>query len=101
MSAPQKFRKKPVIIEAMLLTRSNVHEVARWCGGRVIEEAKSSDPSDVYIAVDIPTLEGVMRAETMDVSGRYPHGDAVIHGINGEFYPCKPDIFDKTYEEDR
>lgn len=38
----------------------------------------------------IPTLEGDMKANI---------GDYIIKGINGEFYPCKPDIFDKTYEE--
>ena len=38
----------------------------------------------------IPTLEGNMKANI---------GDYIIKGINGEFYPCKPDIFDKTYEE--
>lgn len=99
MSEPKKYRKKPVIIEAMILTRDNIHEVARWCGGRVVEKVKPGDPTDVYIGLDIPTLEGVMRAETFDSSGQgYEHGDYVIHGVKGEFYPCKPDIFEKTYE---
>ena len=89
MSEPKKYRKRPVVIEAMILTRDNVHEVARWCGGRVVEKVKPGDPTDVYIGLDIPTLEGVMRAETSDY---------VIRGVNGEFYPCKPDIFEKTYE---
>lgn len=90
MSTPKTFRKKPVEIQAMLLTRDNVHEVARWCGGRVIEESKASDPSDVYIGLDIPTLEGLMRAAV---------GHWIIRGVQGEFYPCKPDIFAATYEE--
>ncbi|WP_449281244.1 hypothetical protein [Leucobacter sp.] len=92
------YRKKPVLIEAMILTRENVDAVARWCGGRVIREEKASDPTDVYVALDIPTLEGTMRAQTVDPSGRYPHGDAVIRGVQGEFYPCKPDIFADTYD---
>lgn len=92
------FRKKPVTIQAVALTPKNVREVAAWCGGRVVEEGKPSDPSDVYLGLDIPTLEGVMRGETRDVSGRYPHGDWIIRGVQGEFYPCKPDIFDATYE---
>ena len=95
---PRKFVKRPVEIEAVALTRENVRDVAAWCGGRVIEEGKSSDPSDVYLGLDIPTLEGVMRGETMDSSGRYPHGDWIIKGVGGEFYPCKPDIFNKTYK---
>lgn len=95
---PRKFVKRPVEVEAVALTRDNVHDVAAWCGGRVIEKGKSSDPSDVYLGLDIPTLEGVMRGETMDSSGRYPHGDWIIKGVGGEFYPCKPDIFNQTYE---
>ena len=98
MNTPKQFRKKPVTIEAVALTRNNVHDVAAWCGGRVIEEGKASDPSDVYLALDIPTLEGVMRGETMDSSGRYPHGDWIIKGARGEFYPCAPGIFAATYE---
>lgn len=98
MNTPKQFRKKPVTIEAVALTRNNVHDVAAWCGGRVIEEGKASDPSDVYLALDIPTLEGVMRGETMDPSGRYPHGDWIIKGARGEFYPIEASIFRETYE---
>lgn len=92
MIAPKRFRKKPVTVEAILLTSSNVHEVARWCGGRVdgriCEEDEYQDYQDLRY-LSIPTLEGVMRAE---------FGDYVIRGVNGEFYPFKRDIFDKTYE---
>lgn len=89
---PDRYRKKPVVIEAMRVTPENVDEVAAWCGGRVHREAKSSDPTDVYTALDIPTLEGVMRAQT------YRGGDYIIRGVQGEFYPCKPDIFEASYE---
>lgn len=92
MSEPRKYRKKPVVIEAMRVTPQNVSEVAAWCGGRVVTEAKSSDPTDVYTGLDIPTLEGVMRAQT------YHGGDYVIRGVRGEFYPVKPDVFEQTYE---
>ena len=102
-TAPSKFRRKPVEIEAMHLTRENVGEVARWCGGRVVRQEKPGDPTDVYIGLDIPTLEGVTRAETFHHStyrsGAYQGGDYVIRGVRGEFYPCKPDIFRATYEE--
>lgn len=105
MSIPTRYRKKPVVIEAMQLTRENAHDVARWCGGRVIEEAKPGDPTDVYIAVDIPTLEGVMRAEAFHHSTwdgtQYTGGDYIIRGVQGEFYPCKPDIFTATYRNIR
>ena len=52
-------------------------------------EVKPSDPTDVAEWVAIPTLEGTMRAEI---------GDWIIRGVKGEFYPCKPDIFEATYE---
>lgn len=87
MSRIKKYRKKPVVIEAMRATPETVETVAAWCGGRVVY-----DPSDVYLALDIPTLEGIMRAET------HTGGDYVIRGVKGEFYPCKPDIFEATYE---
>lgn len=100
---PQTFRKKPVEIEAVQLTRDNADAVAAWCGGRVVREAKPSDPTDVYIALKIPTLEGTMTAETFHPStwdGRqYLGGDYIIKGVSGEFYPCKPDIFKATYDE--
>lgn len=102
MSGAQTYRKKPVEIEAMQVTRENVDTVAAWCGGRVYREEKASDPPDVYVALDIPTLEGVMRAETFHPSTwdgrRYAGGDFIIRGVKGEFYPCKPDIFAATYE---
>lgn len=56
----------------------------KWRKRPVVIEATVTD-----IAVDIPTLEGVMRASP---------GDYIITGVNGERYPCKPDIFLKTYE---
>jgi hypothetical protein len=73
-----KFRKRPVTIEARQLARENDEEIARWCGG--FRQAAG---------VSIPTLEGTMRADW---------GDWIIQGVQGEFYPCKPDIFDATYE---
>lgn len=94
-----RYRKKPVEIEAMPLTRENVDQVAQWCGGRVVHEESPRDRTDVYVALDIPTLEGTMRAQAVDLSGRHPHGDVVIRGVQGEFYPCKPDIFAATYDQ--
>ena len=75
------FRKKPVVIEARLLevNSPNQQEIINWCGGR-----KGLDGS-----VFIDTLEGRMCAVS---------GDWVIKGVKGEFYPCKPDIFEQTYE---
>lgn len=78
-----KYRKKPVVIEAMQLTHDTQHEVSAWSDGEVLNIGR--DP-----LLSISTLEGVRAAN---------HGDWIIKGVQGEFYPCKPDIFAATYEE--
>lgn len=88
MSTPKRYRKKPVVIEAIQLTDDirNHGRIAAWIesnGGSA--EIPFAEPS-LYIV----TLEGKMRADV---------GDYVIKGVQGEFYPCKPDIFEATYEE--
>lgn len=78
----KQYRKKPVVIDAFLLwpvTTNKQAEAIAWCNG-------SRGPDG---GVYINTLEGKMYAAT---------GDYIIKGVNGEFYPCKPDIFEKTYE---
>jgi hypothetical protein len=92
MSEPKQFRKKPVVIEAMgPLTAGNSAEIAEWCGGIESPEWGPTDRPGVYAgALSISTLEGPMRANL---------GDFIIRGVKGEFYPCKPDIFEATYEE--
>jgi hypothetical protein len=89
MNEPAIYRKKPVEIQAVLFDKSNGGPAAKWCGGRNRFEAKASDPTDVAEWIDIPTLEGVMRANL---------GDYIIRGVQGEFYPCKPNIFAATYD---
>lgn len=77
-----KFRKKPVVIEAF---RFGIDNWPEWFADKVTN-------NDVVTYSDhcqIVTLEGVMRGEV---------GDFIIQGVNGEIYPCKPDIFEKTYE---
>lgn len=78
---PKKFRKKPVVIEAKQYTRNGLEaeKVAEWCGGVQTD-----------YGCEIETLEGTMLAN---------YGDWIIKGIKGEFYPCKPDIFEQTYVE--
>ena len=93
MSAVKRYRKKPVVIEAMHFkagrSPGNGYEIAQWCGGRLNTDVKPSDHTDVRYSISIPTLEGVMTAS---------EGDYVIRGVAGEFYPCKPEIFEATYE---
>ena len=85
----QKFRKKPVVIEAIQLTAETLQECYNFVGakGNFPECGKGIDPTDGQFKVS--TLEGVMIV-SLD--------DYIIKGIQGEFYPCKPDIFEATYE---
>jgi hypothetical protein len=88
-----KFRKKPVVIEAVCYTRRFAwpdwfHDAVTAGTVTVYGTGKYGDPSDACFA-DITTLEGTMTAQ---------EGDWIIQGIKGELYPCKPDIFAATYE---
>ena len=85
----KKYRKKPVTIEAMQLTRHNACEIAEWGGENVFVVYIVGERFDHEKAINIRTLEGVMEANP---------GDYIIKGVQGEFYPCKPDIFAATYE---
>lgn len=82
-----KFRKKPVVIEAVQFTGQNGHEVMDW----IEDRAEETDATIALqnAAIVIGTLEGDMLAAP---------GDWIIRGVKGEFYPCKPDIFAATYE---
>jgi len=85
------YRKKPVIIEAIQINEQSSFEIEVWSGRQVfvspVLESSENNPKGVYW--QIKTLEGVMTAQS---------NDWIIKGVNGEFYPCKPDIFEKTYE---
>lgn len=87
-----KYRKKPVVIEAVRWTGENREEIKKICGRKAIFTARKQRADGLIIAYDllISTLEGGMYATT---------GDYIIKGIKGECYPCKPDIFEETYEE--
>ena len=91
-TAPTKYRKKPVVIEAMRLTETNAAEVKRWVEsfyrGRVLMRGGPGGGSRGATLI-IKTLEGDHAASV---------GDQVIRGVQDEAYPCKPDIFEATYE---
>lgn len=79
-----KFQKKPVVVEAMQFHGQGVGdatELLSWMGNAGEWDNETSQ-------LEIHTLEGIMTAS---------EGDWIIKGVNGEFYPCKPDIFEKTY----
>jgi len=76
-----KYRKKPVIIEAIIFNGKNFAECEKFIGKHNYDNTLNFP--------NIITLEGTMRITV---------GDYIIKGIAGEFYPCKPEIFSKTYE---
>jgi len=75
-----KYRKKPVEIDAIQWTGDNNIEIFKFCNMSYINDQE----------LRIQTLEGSMIASI---------GDYIIKGVKGEFYPCKPDIFEMTYEK--
>ena len=84
-----KYRKKPVIIEANQFTDDMKEVVYHWASAQQMNIQPSFSDEGKPILL-IPTLEGEMTCQI---------NDWLIRGVNGEFYPCKPDIFEKTYEK--
>lgn len=79
-----KARKKPVEVEAVLWDGTNLTEIKNFVGKKLIDLTLSNKTT-----IMIDTLEGLMKVST---------GDFIIKGVEDEFYPCKPDIFHKTYD---
>lgn len=90
-----KYRKKPVVIVAVQYNGSNVCEIEEFVGKELRQtiiddcgyQAEATAP---LVGLIIETLEGDMIASPLDY---------IIKGIKGEFYPCKPDVFEQTYEK--
>jgi hypothetical protein len=80
----RKYVKKPVEIEALQWTGDNVTEILSFATACFSYEKNGAR------VLAVATLEGTMTASV---------GDYIIKGVQGEFYPCKPEIFDLTYEE--
>lgn len=89
-----KYRKKPVIVEAERFGGLNKKRIEEFMGVPLKYELESetaflAGQGPPIFSLIIPTLEGDMKAML---------GDWIIKGVKGEFYPCKPDIFESTYE---
>ena len=82
MSNVKQYRKKPVVIEAVKYDGTNGAEILKFIFPDIEPDAKAFGET-------IKTLEGDMHVSV---------GDYIIKGVQGEFYPCKPDIFEATYE---
>lgn len=82
-----KYRKKPVEVEAIQFNGArNFDEIKEFCGKSLVAETHQGEE---IIVLHIQTLEGALYAH---------QGDYIIRGVQGEIYPCKPDIFEQTYE---
>lgn len=84
------YQKKPVVVEAQKLSPENADKLAEWCGGLKVEELDAVDSSKTYVGINIPTLEGNMRAS---------EGDYIVKGTRGEFYPVKEGPFADTFDK--
>lgn len=88
-----KFIKKPIEIEAIQWNRWNLQEIKEFVGDSLVYEyydaAWEVSKGPAMVDMKIKTLEGEMQVSV---------GDYIIKGVKGEFYPCKPDIFEMTYE---
>ena len=83
-----KYRKKPVVIDAIQLNRGNIAKVCEFLGIANMDKPwKTMNP----LKIDIETLEGTIIANELDW---------IIRGADGEYYTCKPDIFEQTYEKE-
>lgn len=87
----KKYRKKPVVIEAVQWTGVNGAELKSFVGSALTLRLESD--AGYKAGVCPPAFTPIIHSN-MEVS----RGDYVIRGVNGEYYPCKPDIFEKTYE---
>jgi hypothetical protein len=89
-----KYRKKPVVIDAIQWTGFNPDEIKEFVGKKCdieyYDAAYEAGVMGILATITIHTLEGNMRADK---------GDYIIKGVKGEFYPCKPDVFEQTYEK--
>ena len=84
-----KYRKKPVVIEAV-----------QWLGGdESWEEILKFSENPHYRRMDLLAGNGKITIKTLEGEMTADKGDWIIKGIKGEFYPCKPDIFEQTYEK--
>lgn len=90
------YRKKPVVIEAVqfVYSKEGIAVLQEFCGFALGNFAKQRHP-DAKGEVEIGTLEDGTHLTVKHIA---TEGDWIIKGVQGEFYPCKPDIFEQTYE---
>ncbi|GAB7024740.1 hypothetical protein [Salidesulfovibrio brasiliensis] len=95
-----QYRKKPIIVEAFQMTKERRHDNSEW--PEWLHKAWVSKPHETGSVwpEDFPHSSGTDRLMigTLEGSHRVDWDDYIIQGVKGELYPCKPDVFDVTYE---
>lgn len=93
-----KYRKKSIVIEAFQLTYKSRQNNIDWPDW--MHEAwnrERGEPNSLY-PTNPKTSTGTLSIQTLEGEHKVSFGDYIIRGINGELYPCKPDIFGLTYD---
>lgn len=87
----KQYRKKPLVIEAIQWTNkaNNFTKILKWSNGKVNSASPLLWQDADSFCLQVETMEGIMLARL---------NDYIIKGVKGEFYPCKPDVFEQTYE---
>jgi len=92
-----KYRKKPVVVEAVMWTGSNHREMFDFLTNYELEEQYMTASGDVFY-IDHNKVTGGLIIKTLEGEHIASIGDYIIKGIQGDLYLCKPDIFEQTYE---
>ena len=92
-----KARKKPVVVETLQWTGNNHREMFDFLTDYQ-KQSESITPNGDTFYIDHNKVKGGLIIRTLEGEHIAEIGDYIIRGVHGEFYPCKPDIFEKTYE---
>jgi len=98
-----KYRKKPVVIEAFQMTKERRQDNSEWPAWLHMAWNKEQNEVGCVFCSDYPNSNGTDKLKVYTLEGCHliEWGDYIIQGVKGELYPCKPDIFEMTYEEVR
>lgn len=89
-----RYRKKPVVVNAYQMTNDNALDYFNWPSW--LQAGLTKEPTQEGAVI---RSEGVIRIQTLEGRQLVSPNDYIIEGVKGEIYPCKPDIFEATYEE--
>lgn len=93
-----KYRKKPVVIEAFQMTPERRQDNSEWPAWMGEAWNKERDEPGALFPTEPGIGDGTLSIHTLEGDHLVTWGDFIIQGVQGELYPCKPEIFDATYE---